>query len=135
MHTLKPAALTAAQSTHDMSGTDTCGSAKLWLPWRVVQAMQRKTCTAGVVSMCTVVSGWGTSCSWGCGFYSMFSPLRAAGQPYWKGAASGDADTALDMWCSKMGAEFKPRCAGASVVGHQPSMSESCRQTPRSCRH
>jgi hypothetical protein len=35
MHTLKPAALTAAQSIHEMSGTVTCGSAKLWLPWGI----------------------------------------------------------------------------------------------------
>lgn len=32
MQTLKPAVLSAAQSIHEMSGTDTCGSAKLWLP-------------------------------------------------------------------------------------------------------
>lgn len=33
-HALKPAACRAAQSIQDMSGTDMCGSARLWLPCR-----------------------------------------------------------------------------------------------------
>lgn len=37
MHTLKPAAFTAGQSTHDMSGTEMWGSAKLWFPCRAAE--------------------------------------------------------------------------------------------------